>query len=117
MKSIILGSLSLLLLSTTVAPIVKAENRAANTNVLSGTSPSATQIEPFNLVHLAYQGYLKDQGIPGYGALIMAYQVKQVSAEDIVRSAVKSNMLSPQVINDRAYNNAVNLQLENLRIR
>ncbi|KAF3884657.1 MULTISPECIES: hypothetical protein [Nostocales] len=116
MKSFILGSLSLLLLSTTTVPIVKAENRAANPNVLSGAS-SSTQIEPFNLVHLAYQGYLRDQGIPGYGALIMAYQVKQISAEDIVRSAVKSNILPPQAIDDRAYRNAVNLQLENLRIK
>ncbi|WP_460200431.1 hypothetical protein [Scytonema sp. NUACC21] len=117
MKNLILGSLSLLLVFFATAPAVKADNRAANPNLLGNTSSSVTQIEPFNLVHLAYQGYLENQGIPSYGNLIMAYQVKQITAEDIVRSAVNSKMLPPQVMTDQEYKNAVNTQLENLRIR
>ncbi|NMG08413.1 hypothetical protein DP117_16515 [Brasilonema sp. UFV-L1] len=114
MKRLIVGSLSLLLISTVGASVVRAESSAYNPAV-SGKTPSYVGITPFNLVNLAYQGQLQDQGIPSYQDLISAYQAKQISAEDIVRSAVQSKKLPSQLLSDKAYLNAVKTQLDSFR--
>ena len=72
-------------------------------------------MNPFNLVHLAYRGYFRDQGIPGYSAFLSAYETGKVSSKDIVQNAVKKNKLPPQVLEDRGYLRAVEAHLERLR--
>lgn len=114
MKSLIFGILSLLLVSAATAPAVRAETMAANSAV-SGSIPSdVTHITPFNLVTLAYQGYFREQGIPGYGALIVAHQAGRISAEDLVQSAARANKVSLQVLNNQEYLNAVKFKLDRL---
>ncbi|MCC5634433.1 hypothetical protein LC593_00925 [Nostoc sp. CHAB 5844] len=107
MKSIIFGSLSLFLISTAIAPAYGREKTVINVAASGNISRLTTSIEPFNLVGLAYQGQLKNQGIPAYGSLVQAYLTRQISAKDVVRSAVLANKLPSQVLNDQEYINAV----------
>ncbi|MCC5642964.1 hypothetical protein LC607_08440 [Nostoc sp. CHAB 5824] len=107
MKSLIFGSLSLLLISTAIAPAYGKQQAAVNSPVLDSTSSFAVSIKPFDLVGLAYQGQLKNQGIPGYSGLIQNYKTRQLTAKDIVRSAVLAKKLPSEVLNDQGYINAV----------
>ena len=49
-------------------------------------------------------------------SLILAYRGQEISAEDIVRSAVKDKKLPPEVLSDKKYVNAVRNQLDALLI-
>ena len=113
MKFFILSSLSVLLISAATAPTVKAEI-AAVTNTANNAA-TISQLKPFNLVHMAYQGYFRDQGIPGYSAFLAAYESGRVSAEELVQRAVKKNKLSPETASDRGYLRAVKSYIESLR--
>jgi hypothetical protein len=112
MKRLILSSLSLMVISTATAPVFASQKIAVNSTDITSNSLSTTRIQPFNLVGLAYQGYFKNQGIPGYTDLIVAYQAKQITAKDIVQSAAKTNRLSSDALNDQGYINAVKNTLD-----
>ncbi len=107
MKGLIIGSLSLLLISTCTATEVRAEKTVLNPAVAGSTGSYTHQITPFNLVNLAYQGYLKDQGIPSYSVLSRAYLDQKISALDIVRSAVKAKRLPEEALSNKKYLNNV----------
>ncbi|MBE9207338.1 hypothetical protein IQ244_12540 [Nostoc sp. LEGE 06077] len=107
MKNLILSSLSLLLISTAIAPAYGREKTVANSTALVSSEDFTTSIKPFNLVSLAYQGQLKNPGIPGYGSLLQAYETRQISAKDVVNSAFLANKLPSQFLNNREYINAV----------
>jgi hypothetical protein len=114
MKRLILSGLSLLLVVGAAAPAVRAQETAANRAEV-GTSPKYIyQITPFNLAEQAYRGYFKDQGIPSYDRLRVAYHEGRITAQDLVKSAIQVNRLSPQTLNDQGYLNAVDTQLESL---
>ncbi|GAB1538798.1 hypothetical protein NUACC21_14620 [Scytonema sp. NUACC21] len=118
MKSLIIGGLSLLAISTAHVPALWASETEATTAynpAVSGNTQSYAKIKPFNLVILAYQGYFQDQGIPSYNDLITAYKEKQITAEDLVRGAVKSKKLPAQVLSDKGYLNAVAAELSTFR--
>ncbi|MBD2339982.1 hypothetical protein H6G64_23715 [Calothrix sp. FACHB-156] len=112
MKRLIGSSLSLVLISTATVPVFASEKIVVNTQNIASNSVSKTRIEPFDLVGLAYQGYFEEQGIPGYSELILAYQAKQITPQDIVQSAVNTNRLSSETLNDRGYINAVKNTLD-----
>ncbi|KAF3885185.1 MULTISPECIES: hypothetical protein [Nostocales] len=115
MKGLIVSSLSLLLLAA-AAPATRADDTAYNP-ATSGKAPSYLNAAttPFDLVNLAYQGYFEKEGIPSYNDLIVGYRSKQVSAEDIIKGAVKAKRLPSQVLSDRGYINAVRTQLDAFR--
>lgn len=115
MKRLVVSSLSLLVISTAYMPGLRAQTTAYNP-AASGQTQSYVSTTPVSLVNLAYQGGLRNQGIPSYNDLRTAYQAKQVSAEDIVRSAVKAKILPEQVLSDKGYLNAVEAQLDSFRI-
>lgn len=71
-------------------------------------------LQPFNLVFLAYQGNLKEQGIPSGNSLIFEYQTGNLRANDLVNAAVKANKLPTQILNDQSYLSAVESQLISL---
>lgn len=112
MKNLILGSLSVLLLFAATAPTLRAETAV---NPRENSTATISELNPFNLVHLAYRGYFRDQNIPGYSAFLSAYDTGKVSSKDIVQSAVKKNKLSSQVLDDRGYLRSVEAHLERLR--
>ncbi|MBV9386558.1 MAG: hypothetical protein JOZ78_09045 [Chroococcidiopsidaceae cyanobacterium CP_BM_ER_R8_30] len=113
MKSLLIGSLSVLLLTAVAVPV--ANGQPVTLNSATTSSFSRQYLTPFKLVHLAYQGYFKDQGIPGYSALVMAHEDGKVSAEDLVVSAVKANRLSAQLLRDQEYFSAVDTELWELK--
>jgi len=88
MKRILLSSLSILVLSSTIAPVVEAQSK---------------QTSLFNLVHLARQGFFQKQNIPSHGAFCSAVTSKKVQAKDIVKAAIANHRLSPETLNDKAY--------------
>lgn len=112
MKRLIIGGISALMLASAHAPAATAQKTALTSTTVRSTITRA--LTPFNLVSLANQGYFKNQGIPSSGALVAAHRAGRVSAEDIVKSAVATNRLSPQVLNDQRYLSAVKAQLSNL---
>ncbi|MCC5644343.1 hypothetical protein LC607_15615 [Nostoc sp. CHAB 5824] len=87
---------------------------AINSNNLSRNSTSVSYLQPFNLVSFAYQGGLKQHGIPSGGELVFKTQNRNVIAKDLVKAAVNADKLPSQVLNDQNYLSAVNLQLNAL---
>jgi len=87
---------------------------AINSNNLSRNSTSVSYLQPFNLVTFAYQGGLKQHGIPSGETLIFQTQNRNIIAKDLVKAAVNADKLPSQVLNDQNYLSAVNLQLNAL---
>jgi hypothetical protein len=113
MKNLILNGFSFLLISATITPVLSAE--IAVVNPTTNSTANRSQINPFNLVHLAYRGYFRDQGIPGYNAFLSAFDTGKISAKDVVQSAIKKNKRSSQVLGDRGYLRSFEAQVESLR--
>lgn len=107
MKRLIVGSVSILLLSAVAAPAVKAQ--------MGMQEPMTPQVQPFNLVHLARQGYFENQGVPAYAGLDSSVRQGSINAEDLVQAAIDQNRLSADTINDSTYLNHVNQQLRGLQ--
>jgi hypothetical protein len=110
--------LTALLLSAAILPAaVKAqttETSPTSLNPYTAKQPSTNQLRPFNLAYLAYQGYLKAQGIPSNGALINALESRTVTAQDVIQAAVKANRLPEQALNDQGYRHNLEEQLTGL---
>jgi hypothetical protein len=58
------------------------------------------------------QGYFQSQDIPQHLALMSSYQMRRVTAKDLVQAAIIANRLDPAFLNDQGYLNAVELQLQ-----
>lgn len=75
---------------------------------------SSREIKPFNLVHRAYSGHFSEQGIPGFHNLMIAYESGQITAEDLVQTAIDQGRLSRDKLNDEGYLHTVRFQLQQL---
>ena len=105
---------SVMLPTATAAQTTGAVKTCFNPQVKAIGRSVANQISPFNLAHLAYQGDLKDRGIPSYGALADAISAGTVSAQILMQAAVKSNLLPDRILTDRGYRSALQSQLNEL---
>jgi hypothetical protein len=118
MKRSISTLLTSLLFSATIFPVVAhAQTTGADQtsfNLYVANPNSANSTSPFNLAYLAYQGYLKDQGIPSSGALIDAIATGSVTAQDVMRAAVKDNQLPEQALTDQGYRSTLENELKDL---
>ncbi|MHC5675111.1 hypothetical protein [Nostoc sp.] len=122
MKVVTLINSALIFASITLVPgIVSAQiptsnsrEIAINSNNLSSHSTSVSYLQPFNLVNFAYQGGLKQHGIPSGETLVFQTQNRNIIAEDLVKAAVNADKLPSQVLNDQNYLTAVNFQLNAL---
>jgi hypothetical protein len=90
----------------------KSIKTAVNPNAVDGNSTDVGYIKPFNLVGLAYQGGLKQQGIPSGGSLISEGQRGNITPKDLIKAAVNANKLPSQFLNNQDYISAVSSQLE-----
>lgn len=113
MKRLMIGGLSVLLLSAVTAPATMAQI-TENDGGITNSEYGARQTEPFTLVTSAYRGRFKEQGIPSYGDFISAYQTRRFDAESLVQAAVEAGQLPPQTLDDEGYINAVRLSLNTL---
>ncbi|MHC5767535.1 MAG: hypothetical protein ACYTXI_18285 [Nostoc sp.] len=86
-------------------------NTDINSNTLRKNPTDTKYLQPFNIAFLAYQGYLKEQGIPSGGTLLFKYQTGYLTAKDVVQAAIRANKLPAEVLNDQGYVNAVELQM------
>lgn len=77
-------------------------------------APPRTQLQAFDLVTMAYQGYFQTQSIPRYSRFMTAVKSRRVRAEDLVQAAIASGRLSSTAIADDDYLQAVNILLRGL---
>ena len=87
-------------------------NTDVNSNTLRKNPTDTKYLQPFNIAFLAYQGYLREQGIPSGGTLLFRYQTGYLTAKDVVQAAIRANKLPSEVLDDRGYVNAVELQMK-----
>lgn len=113
MKNLILGSLSVVLLSGLVAPVIASEEIAAID--LQGSRKIGNNLSPVNLVQLAYQGYFSDLGVPSHGQFKHGLITKEIDAETLVRSAIRKGRLPNNTLNNQQYLDVLNMQLQSLR--
>lgn len=73
------------------------------------------RVSPFQLVGLAYDGYLTEQGIPRAYSLIKAIRSGRIQAEDVVQAGVVDGRLSADALQDRGYLVSVDDQLKALK--
>jgi hypothetical protein len=71
-------------------------------------------VTPFELVSLARQGTLSDEGIPSYAALNSRFHQGELHAKDLVEAAVETGRLADAAMNDEEYLASVEMQLESL---
>lgn len=67
---------------------------------------------PFQLSYLAISGGLKDEGIPGGGLLLSAYDAGDISAEDIVAAGASSKRLGTAASDEADFTKGVDRFLE-----
>lgn len=116
MKRLILGSLSFLFLSQVITSVAQAQIQATRSTT-DYTSNLVQQLTPFELVNMAYQGYFQEQGIPSYTLFVSAHHTGKLRAETLVEAAIRMNKLSPQVLTNQGYLNAVEAQIRRLIVR
>jgi hypothetical protein len=75
------------------------------------SNAASTGITPFELVYRAYQGGYTAQGIRGFGALHVDFSSGRLTAKNLVQAAIDAKELAPELITNRSYLNAVELQL------
>jgi hypothetical protein len=102
---------------TMFVPIATLLFAGAMFPVAAHAQTTVSQITPFNLTYIAYQGYFTDQGIPSAGSLIDAIVSKKIVAQDLIRAAVKINQLSVQTLDDRDYISNLESQMKGLTDR
>ncbi len=93
-------------------PAGKAGPGVVNISTRQSTYTSTVQLTPSQLVSLAYSGEFRKQGIPGYAALIAEIHQGEITAKDLVQSAVKAHKLPTQVSTSQGYLGAVQNQLQ-----
>ncbi|MBD2561983.1 MULTISPECIES: hypothetical protein [Nostoc] len=122
MKLVTLINSALIFAAITLVPGIAGAQTATtngsalviNSNNLSSNSTSINYLQPFNLVTFAYQGGLKQHGIPSGGELVIETLNRNIIAKDLVKAAVNADKLPSQVLNDQNYLSAVNFQLNAL---
>lgn len=114
MKRLILSSLSLLLLSTIAAPAVKAQPTRAYDPSPQRMTKANMEITPFQLVFLAYQGFLENAGIPKAEQLLSEYDLGRITAKKLVQAGVNLNKLPANRLQDKAYITYVDEQMQAL---
>lgn len=108
MKPLSFSNVLTLLLSI-AAPILTSEVAISSPPI---DRDRVVNVQPFNLVHLAYQGYFQDEGIPGYGAFRIKIEQKQVTAPKLIEIAIEKGRLSPDALSNQDYVHAVKTQLQ-----
>jgi hypothetical protein len=109
--------LTTVLLSTAILPAAvqaqTAETATTSLNPYTANQP-VNQLSPFNLAYLAYQGYLKAQGIPSSGALDDAIASGRITAQDIMQAAVNTNRFPEEALANQAYRHQLENELQGL---
>lgn len=84
--------------------------------IAPAASASGFQPNPFQLVNMAYEGALVEQGIPGHLQLEQDYTAGRIRPRDLVMAAVQTGDLPESRLQDEGYINAVRSQMRSLMI-
>ncbi|WP_373542073.1 hypothetical protein [Chamaesiphon sp.] len=118
MKRLSLTGLSIIAIVLSVSTSAQArghqEVRIQPMIKISKNIPTSKYITPFELVGSAYQGQYRDHSIPGFRALIYGTRIGRITAKDLVKAAIESKELLPEMIDDRSYLSNVESQLRSL---
>ena len=117
-KSLSLTGLSIIAIGLSVSTSAQASDRteaiAQPIIKISNNISTKRYTTPFNLVWNAYQGAYRDHSIPGFGSLIDGARTRRITAKDLVKAAIESEDLLPEMITDRNYLSNVESQLRSL---
>ena len=115
MKRLFINGLSIIAISLSVNTSAQASGR---TEVLvqpitktSNNIPTRKYITPFDLVGSAYQGQYRMHSIPGFASLIDGAKTGRIAAKDLVKAAIESEILLPEIIDDLDYLRSIEVQL------
>ncbi|PHM10261.1 hypothetical protein [Nostoc sp. 'Peltigera malacea cyanobiont' DB3992] len=92
---------------TQIATSNSGEPIAINSN----NSSNLSYLKPFDAAFIAYESNLKAQGSPSGSALVSQYQTGNLTALNVVKTAVNAKKLPAQALNHKGYLNAVESQL------
>ena len=124
MKRLLTGSLTILSLIAIASPSfaqdiamikhssTKIEHIQENKMALTNFARNKNQTSPVNLVGIAYQGFLREKGIPSGSKFIYAVKRGDITAETLVQSGIENGRLSPQTLNDTHYLSVVESALK-----
>ncbi|MGG6262972.1 hypothetical protein ACQ4M3_24135 [Leptolyngbya sp. AN03gr2] len=105
-----------LVLVTTVLfpmPMVQAASTTANSTISPIPSNVAiSSMSPYELVFMAYQGRFREQGLRGYGVFVDSCNQGNLTANDLVQTAIKAKLLPKSILDDVAYMNAVDANMK-----
>ena len=115
MKRLFLTSLLIVAISLSVNTSAQTRGRtevlAKPMTKISNNIPTRKYITPFELVGSAYQGAYQTHSIPGFGSLLDGAQTGRITAKNLVKAAIESEHLLPEMIDDRNYIRSVEVQL------
>jgi hypothetical protein len=115
MKRLFLTTLSIVAISLAVSTSAQARGHkeAIVQPMTKITSNIHTKkyITPFDLVGNAYQGAYRSYSIPGFASLIDGARTGRIAAKDLVKAAIESENLLPEMIDNRDYLRSVEVQL------
>jgi hypothetical protein len=118
MKRLFLTSLSIFAISLSITTLAQARGHkeaiVQPMTKVSNNIPTRKYLTPFNLVGNAYQGAYRDHSIPGYASLLDGARTGRIAAKDLVRAAIESENLLPEMIDDRDYLHRVEVQLRSI---
>lgn len=107
MRRLTIGALSAAAITGVLAPSAMAEMHGEYSES-AAEQLSTEDITAFDLTYLAYRGQLEDYGVPGGNFLIQDFRRGDVTAEEIVETAVEHNYVNDAALQDASYIDRVN---------
>ena len=101
MRQITFAAISALLLTSVATPAVRAD--MGQDSQQSMAVPSIEEVTPFDLTYFTYSGGLEDFGIEGGTLLISDFRSGEVSAQNIVETAVAQDLVSENALSNPMY--------------
>lgn len=117
MKRLSAGTISALLLAGAIAPAAMADPDQSNYQAQSsqpsgsmdiGAVPTMEEVSPFDLAYFTYYGGMEDYGIDGGTFLVQDYRDGEITAEDIVQTAVENEFVEEEALDNPLYVESVN---------
>ncbi len=117
MKRLSTVTISALLLAGSMAPaalasldqgIHQAQIAQSIPDMEAGPAPSIEEVSPFELSYFTYYGGMEDYGIDGGIFLVQDFRSGDVTAEEVVQTAVDNNFVEEAALTDPLYVESVN---------
>ncbi len=117
MKRLSTVTISALLLAGSMAPAAlasmdqstyQAQIAQSIPDMEAGPAPSIEEVSPFELSYFTYYGGMEDYGIDGGIFLVQDFRSGDITAEEVVQTAVDNNFVEEVALTDPLYVESVN---------